>query len=148
MEVILSQSIGKWSTWNLGLTGYKNVIDSFTVVNKYPVESVYSAARQELISGNIKLNGLFKLKKDFEAQLALTYLAPDLIPQGKVYSRFSIDLGFRKKIQKGNGEIFLNATDIANTFQLRKSIDGNGFKFVSTDYYETQVFRLGYNYRF
>ncbi|WP_336518242.1 TonB-dependent receptor family protein [Pollutibacter soli] len=148
MEVILSQSIGKWSTWNLGLTGYKSVIDSFTIVNKYPVESVYSAPRQELISGNIKLNGLFKLKEDFDAQIAFTYLAPDLIPQGKVYSRFSIDLGFRKKIQKGNGEIFLNATDIANTFRLRKSIKGNGFTFVSTDYYETQVFRLGYNYRF
>lgn len=148
MEVILSQSLGKWSTWNLGLTGYKNVIDSFTVTNKYPVESIFSAPQQEMFSGNIKLNGLFKFKRDFEAQLALIYLAPDLIPQGKIYSRFSIDIGFSKKIQKGSGELFLNATDIANTFQIRKSVSGNGFKFVSTDYYETQVFRLGYNYRF
>ena len=35
-----------------------------------------------------------------------------------------------------------------NTLRIKKEINGNGFKLNSTDYYETQVFRLGYSYKF
>ncbi|RZK54842.1 MAG: hypothetical protein EOO91_15185, partial [Pedobacter sp.] len=73
---------------------------------------------------------------------------PDLIPQGKIGSRFSVDMGLKKQIQKGKGELFLNGTDILNTLRIHKNISGNGFNLVSTDYYETQVFRLGYSYKF
>jgi hypothetical protein len=36
------------------------------------------------ISGNVKLNNVFKLSKGFDAQLTAVYLAPDIIPQGKI----------------------------------------------------------------
>jgi hypothetical protein len=148
MELMLSQNVSNWATLNLNLNGYRNIIDSFSVVNKYPVENTYSAAREDMYSGNIKFNGLFHLPKQLEAQLSAIYQAPDLIPQGKTFSRFSIDLGFKKGIQKGKGEVFLNATDVANTLRLKKEVKGNGFRYTSTDYYETQVFRIGYNYKF
>ena len=32
--------------------------------------------------------------------------------------------------------------------QVLKKIQGEGFRYVSTDYYETQVVRIGYNYKF
>jgi hypothetical protein len=48
---------------------------------------------------------------------------------------------------KGKGEVFLNATDLLNTMVITKNIDGNGFSYVSSDYYETQVIRLGYSYK-
>jgi hypothetical protein len=83
-----------------------------------------------------------------EAQLTAIYQAPDLVPQGKVYARFSIDLGIKKNIQKGKGELFANATDVANTLRIRREVKGNGFRYNSTDYYETQVVRFGYNYKF
>ena len=70
------------------------------------------------------------------------------MPQGKIYSRFSIDAGIKKLVQKGQGELFFNATDIANTLTLKKEVMGNGFSYKSTDFYETQVFRIGYNYKF
>jgi hypothetical protein len=44
---------------------------------------------------------------------------------------------------KGKGELFFNATDLLNTMNIRKNIQGNGFNYVSTDYYETQVVRVG-----
>ncbi|MEY2903257.1 MAG: hypothetical protein RLY89_2363, partial [Bacteroidota bacterium] len=72
----------------------------------------------------------------------------DIIPQGKIASRFSIDLGVKKQIQKGKGELYLNATDLFNTLVLEKEIIGNGFTLRSTDYLETQVVRLGYSYKF
>jgi outer membrane receptor protein involved in Fe transport len=148
MELMLSQNISSWATLNLNLNGYRNIIDSFSVINKYPVENTYSAAREDMYSGNIKFNGLFHLPKKLEAQLSAVYQAPDLIPQGKTFSRFSIDLGIKKGIQKGKGEVFLNATDVANTLRLKKEVRGDGFTYTSTDFYETQVFRLGYSYKF
>ncbi|MEX2234524.1 MAG: outer membrane beta-barrel family protein [Cyclobacteriaceae bacterium] len=148
VEVILSRNIEKWATLNLNLNGYQNTIDAFTVVNKYPTETIFSAESQEIFSGGIKLNGIFHLPKQTDVQLSGVYLAPDVVPQGKTYPRFSIDLGVKRTIQKGKGEIFLNATDIANTMLIKREVKGDGFRYVSTDYYETQVVRVGYNYKF
>lgn len=148
LEMMLSQNISKLVTFNLNMNGYKNTIEAYSVVNKYPVTDTFSAPRQELYSGNIKLNTLFHLPRRVEAQLTAIYLAPDIIPQGRIDSRFSIDLGMKKTIQKGKGEIFINATDVANTLRIRKEIQGEGFNYISTDYYETQVVRLGYAYKF
>ena len=83
-----------------------------------------------------------------DAQVTAIYLAPDLIPQGKIKSRFSLDIGLKKSIQKGNGELFLNATDLLNTMVIRRDILGQGFTYTSDDYYETQVVRVGYSYKF
>ncbi|WP_231388380.1 outer membrane beta-barrel protein [Sphingobacterium hungaricum] len=57
-------------------------------------------------------------------------------------------MGLKKPIQKGNGEIFFNATDLLNTMVIRKNVNGLGFSYSSDDYYETQVVRLGYTYKF
>jgi hypothetical protein len=148
IELMLTQNAGKWATWSLNLNGYQNIIDSFTVVNKYPSENTFSAAREDIISGNIKLNGVFHFPKQVEAQLTGIFQAPDLVPQGKVYSRFSVDMGVKKTIQQGRGELFVNATDVANTLRTKKEVKGNGFRYISTDYYETQVVRAGYSYKF
>jgi len=101
-----------------------------------------------VFSGNVKLNNTFKLPKNFDVQLTFIYLAPDIIPQGTISSRFSIDFGVKKTIQKGKGELFVNATDLANTLVLKQNIKGDGFQYASANYNETQVFRLGYSYKF
>jgi outer membrane receptor protein involved in Fe transport len=148
LEVVVTQEVAKWYSFNLNLNGYHNQINAFSVENKYPIPNTFSADKQEIISGNIKLNNTFHLPKNFDAQLTAIYLAPDIIPQGKIAQRFSLDLGIKKSLQKGKGELFLNATDILNTMIIKKEIQGQGFKYISTDYYETQVVRLGYNYKF
>lgn len=148
LELMVSQDLSKRVTMNLNLTGYKNIIDSFSVLNKYPVENVFAAAREEMFSGNLKFNTILHLPKQVDGQITVIYALPDLIPQGKTYSRFSIDAGVKKGIQKGRGEVFVNATDIANTLRIKKEINGNGFRYVSNDYFETQVFRIGYSYKF
>ncbi|HTF17462.1 MAG TPA: outer membrane beta-barrel family protein [Chryseolinea sp.] len=148
LEIIIAQNVDKWATLNLNLNGYQNVIEGFTVTNLYPVESTFTAARQEIFSGSVKLNGTFHLKRKFDLQITSVYLAPDIIPQGKIYSRFSIDLGVKKLIQNDRGEVFVNATDLANTLRIKRDVQGDGFHFTSIDYYETQVIRLGYSYKF
>ncbi|WP_426064016.1 outer membrane beta-barrel protein [Flavobacterium sp. DSP2-3-1] len=147
-EMVLSLDIAKWYSFNFNLIAYHNQINAFTVENKYPKPNTFSAEKQEIFSGNIKWNNTLHLSKKVDAQVTAIYLAPDIIPQGKISSRFSIDLGIKKSVQNGKGEFFLNATDILNTLVIRKQIQGLNFNYNSTDYYETQVVRLGYNYKF
>ena len=75
-------------------------------------------------------------------------MAPDIIPQGKIYARTYVDAGIKRTIQKGKGEMFLNVTDLFNTLRIKRTTTGDGFHLESTDYYETQVFRLGYTFKF
>lgn len=148
IEMVLQQELSKVFSFNTNVNIYRNIIDAFTVQNKYPVVSTYTAGKEKFTSGNIKLNGIFHLPKQTDIQITSIYLAPDIIPQGKIGTRFSVDMGIKKQIQRSKGELFFNASDIFNTLRITKEINGNGFKLNSTDYYETQVFRLGYSYKF
>lgn len=148
LETIWNQKISDVYSFNVNGNLYRNQINAFTVENLYPKPNTFSADRQTAISGNIKMNNVFHFSKGLDMQFTLVYLAPDIIPQGKIKSRFSMDAGVKKAIQKGKGELFLNATDLLNTMVIRKSVQGSGFAYTSNDYYETQVIRLGYSYKF
>jgi hypothetical protein len=148
IEMVFSREVSSWYTFNLNLNGYQNIIHAFTVENLYPIPTIFSSDKQDMFSGNIKLNNTFHVTKNFSGQLIAAYLAPDIIPQGRIDSRFSMDLGLKQLIQKGKGEVFINATDLFNTLVIKKDIQGDGFKYTSKDYYETQVIRFGYSYKF
>ena len=148
IELVYAQKVATWYSFNLNANGYKNTINAFSVNILYPSPTKYSSIKQDITSGNIKLNNTFNFSKTLSAQLMAAYLAPDIIPQGKTGSRFSTDIGLKKTVQKGKGEIFLNATDLFNTLVIKKEINGDGFHYTSKDYYETQVIRFGYSYKF
>ncbi|MCP9768442.1 TonB-dependent receptor [Lacihabitans sp. LS3-19] len=148
IEMVLAQKVSKVYALNFNLNAYRNQIDAFTVTNKYPVTHTFSAEQKEVFSGSLKLNNTFRFQNGIDAQLSAIYLAPDIIPQGKIQSRFSLDLGIKKTIQNGKGELFCNATDLLNTMIIKKEIIGQGFNYTSQDYYETQVIRVGYSYKF
>ncbi len=148
IEMIFSRDVSKAFSFNINLNGYHNTIGAFTVQNQYPTPVTFSAGKETNYSGNAKLNAVFHLKKSLDIQFTSIYLAPDIIPQGKIAERFSIDLGAKKAIQKGRGELFFNASDLLGTLHIKKEINGSDFKLISTDYYETQVVRLGYSYKF
>ena len=148
VELVFQQKISPLFSYNLNANIYQNTIDAFSVLNQYPVPSLFSAKKDQLTSGNVKLNTAFRFGKTTDLQLTAIYLAPDLIPQGRIDSRFSVDGGVKKQIQEGKGEIFLNATDLLNTLRIKRTITANGFVLQSTDYFETQVFRMGYSYKF
>ncbi|MFN8348438.1 MAG: outer membrane beta-barrel family protein [Spirosomataceae bacterium] len=148
IELVWQQELTKKVSVNASVNVYQNTINAFSVTNKYPVPTNYKADKQQLMSGNVKLNSLAHLPNGFDWQLTAVYLAPDIIPQGRIEKRFSVDTGLKKNVQKGKGDVFINATDLLNTMQINKRITGNGFTLQSTDYYETQVIRVGYNRKF
>ncbi|MBL0912298.1 MAG: TonB-dependent receptor [Bacteroidia bacterium] len=148
LELILNQELTKWFSLNISGNVYQNTIGAFTVENLYPFPVFFSSPKQQTFSGNAKMNLMFRLPKKFELWLSGIYLAPDIIPQGRIRSRYSVDLGLRKSIQKGKGELLLNMSDIFNTMRIRQEIRSDGFRLVSSNYYETQVIRFGYSYTF
>ena len=148
VEMIFSQDISSLYSFNVNMNGYRNQIDAFTVENRYPVSHLFSGNQEVLYSGNLKWNNSFHFPNKIDAQLTTVYLAPDIIPQGKIQARFSVDFGLKKAVQKGKGEVYFNATDLFNTLIIKRTIQGDGFRYTSNDYYETQVFRFGYSYKF
>jgi outer membrane receptor protein involved in Fe transport len=148
LEFTLDQKISAVYNLNLNANIYRNQINAFSVLNLYPQPNTFSAAEQDIVSWIVKANNMFKFGGKYEAQVTAIYMAPDIIPQGKIAERFTIDVGVKRQIQKGKGELFANATDLFNTLIIRRNILGTGFHYTSTDYYETQVVRVGYNYKF
>jgi len=148
VEAVLTTRILQSLSVDFNANTYRNVIDAFTIINAYPQNISFSRGRQTAWSGNTKINLRLKLPAKIEAQLTGIYLAADIVPQGRIDARYSLDFGLKKTIQQGKGELFLNATDILNTMVIRYELEGDGFELNSTDYYETQVLRIGYQYRF
>lgn len=132
--------------WNANY--YQNVLNAFEIVNAYPQDLAFSQEKQSIFTGNIKWNTQVKLPWKLNFQSTFTYLARDIIPQGEIKERYSFDFGVKRSIQDGKGEIFANASDVFNTFQLKTIQSGEGFSVTANNLFETQVFRIGYQYRF
>ncbi len=147
-EVVWQQTISSQLSLNANANVFRRTVDAFSVVNQYPVPVRYSAAREQLTSGNVKLNAVMTLPRGWQTQVSNVFLAPDLLPQGRIGSRFSLDVGLKKSVQNGRGELVVNATDLLNTNQAQRTIRGTDFTVVSTDFLETQVVRVGYNWKF
>jgi len=148
VELIFSKDVGTWYSFNLNMNAYHKQINAFSVTNLYPTPSVYTSTKQEIIAGNVKWNNNFNFKSGLQAQLTAIYLTPDIVPQGRTNARFTMNLGMKKQVQDGKGELLVNATDLFNTLVIRQKVQGDGFNYTSVNYYETQVVRAGYNYKF
>ena len=144
-ELVWQQDVAQWLSVNVNGNIYKNTVNAFSVENLYPVKSIYSAAKQSLTSGSAKVSAILKSKKT-QLQVVTVYQAPDIVPQGRTGYRFSVDAGAKRQLPKG--EIFINATDLFGTLVIRKTVNGDGFHYTSRDYYETQLVRAGYNFKF
>lgn len=147
-ELVWQQFLTPQLSLTSNATVYQNTVGAFSVVNQYPTPVTYTAERQRLVSGNLKMNAALRLSDNADLRVTSVYLAPDLLPQGRIESRYSLDLGLRKSVQSGRGELVVNATDLLNTMQVRRRIRGTDLRFVSTDYLETQVVRVGYTWKF
>jgi outer membrane receptor protein involved in Fe transport len=126
----------------------QSITPRFSLTAKYPQPVAYTMPAQEITSGNVKLDASIRLPREWQMQVSNVYLAPDLLPQGRTGSRFGLDMGLKKTVSRGKGEIVINATDLLNTMQIKREIRGTDFRYVSTDYLETQVVRVGYNWKF
>jgi len=148
IEGIITKNIGKKYKVNASVNVYQNVFESYTVENKYPVPHTFSANKSSIVSGSFKLNNTFKFTKTFSGQVSFIFMAPDILPQGKIEERYSLDFGVKKIIQSGKGDLFLNMTDVLNTMRIKQEFFGADFSYTSQNFAESQVIRIGYSRKF
>ncbi len=148
LELVLNQEVTQWFSFNVNLNIYENVLEGFSVENQYPAPVIYQGERLQNYTGNLKFNGNVHLPDQLDLQLTGIYLAPDIVPQGEIAARYSVDVGLKKALQKGRGELFFNASDLFNTMRIKRDIRTSGVHLRSTDLYETQIIRIGYSYKF
>ena len=148
VELVFSQQVLEF--WKLSGNGnlYNNSIAAYQGTLYFPYEHTFNVEASSEYTWDAKLNNQFEFENDLSFQLTAIYMADKNIPQGKQFSRASIDIGAKKKIWEGKGEINFAATDIFNTYGIKQNIKGDGFTAVYENYYQTQVFRLGLKYKF
>ncbi len=146
-EILLAQNIKEFWKFSGSLNWYNNTIEAFTGTLLFPFERSFSIPTTKDQTWDIKINNQFDLPNQTHIQLTAIYLAPKNIPQGSQLSRSSIDIGIQKSLWKGRGELTLAITDLLNNFGIRQEIEGDNFTALYENYYETQVVRLGFNYK-
>ncbi len=148
IELLLEQQLMDF--WQLTASGnlYQNVIHPYTGTLLFPYQRPFSIERTVEKTWDIKISNQFALPRHWEIQLTAVYFAPKNIPQGRQLSRSSIDLGIRKKVIQGKGDITLNFSDIFNHYGIRQEINGDGVNVMYENWYETQVLRIGFRYKF
>lgn len=148
LEAMLEQSLLKGWDINVGFNWYRNLIEAADGFAIYPNEQSFSFKESKTNSWNIKLNTNLLLPQKTTLQVNFVYYAPDIIPQGKIRSRNSLDLGIRKKAFHDKIEFSLSTTDLLNKSGIRKKIIGDGFILDSQNYYESQTVNIGMKYSF
>ncbi|MCI4669470.1 MAG: TonB-dependent receptor family protein [Bacteroidia bacterium] len=148
IEVLVSQQVS--NSWKLSASFnlYQNTIQAFSGELLFPYVRPFSIPNTQSTTWDVKINNQFELSQRWQLQLTGLYYAPFNIPQGRQLSRASIDLGVKRVLWEGKGEILLSVTDMFNQFGIRQEIVGLGFTNEYENLYETQVFRLGFRYKF
>lgn len=147
VELIFSQQLATFWKFSGSINGYKNHIDGFNGTLYFPYERAFQFETVNDNTWDTKINNQFSLPEGFQIQLTGVYYAPKSIPQGRQFARSSVDLGVKKGILKGKGELTFSFSDIFNTNGLKQEFDGGNFNVLYENYYETQVVRLGIKYK-
>ena len=148
IELLMSQDITKNWKLSASLNWYVNHIDHYTGTLLFPYVRPFSIEKSSDNAGDFKINNEIALPANWTLQLTGLYYSEKNIPQGKQLSRSSIDAGLKKIVWEGHAEFTLSASDIFNTFGLRQKIVGEGFSASYENYYETQIIRAGFKYKF
>lgn len=148
MELVFNQVITK--SWKLSgnLNVYQNDIKAYTGTILFPYEQTFTISPSAETTWDAKIINTFNLGQGLQGQLTGLYIAPKNTPQGKQFARSSVDFGFKKNIWQGKGELNLAVTDIFNRFGIKEEINGDGFRAIYENFYETQTVRLGLKYKF
>jgi len=147
-ELVFSQEVFEFWELSGNLNIYQNKIDAYIGTLLFPYEHTFNVEQTTDNTWDCKIINTFALPNEFQIQLTGLYFAPKNIPQGKQLSRSSIDVGIKKKIWSGKGEVTFAFTDIFNQFGLQQEVNGEGFTAYYENYYETQAIRIGLKYKF
>ncbi len=147
LELLVGQDIS--TSWKLSgnFNWFSNRIDSYQGTLLFPFERPFIITASTANAWTGKVITELDLPKEFALQLTGVYYSRKNIPQGEELARSSIDFGFKKSLWSNKAEVTLSASDIFNKFGIRQRITNEGFTALYENYFETQIFRLGFRYK-
>ncbi len=148
VEVVLSQDITHFWKLSGNLNIYQIEIDGYTGRLLFPYPHSFRIQKTSGGTWDTKITNTLDVNDQLQIQVIGLYFAPRDIPQGRQLSRSSIDLGIKRKILSGNGDLTFAATDVFNRYGLRQEIIGDGFVADYQNFFETQTLRVSFKYRF
>ncbi len=148
VELLFSQDIFKFWKFKSSFNLYKNTIHEYEGSLLFPYQRPFIIQPTDDQTWDLKITNLLPLPNNFQAQLIYVYYAAKNIPQGKQSARSSTDLGIKKSIWQNKGEINFSFNDILNKFGIKQKLHGENFSAVYENYYDTQIVRLGFKYKF
>ena len=147
LEVLLGQDLT--TNWNVSgsLNWYSNAIDAYQGVLLFPFERAFAINASTANAYDAKVTTEFRLPKDLTLQLTGIYFSKRNIPQGEQLARSSVDVGIKKSLWDKKAELTLSASDIFNRFGIQQRITNEAFTALYQNFFETQIFRLGFKYK-
>jgi len=147
IELLISQDI--LNTWKVSGTfnGYTNAIDAFQGTLLFPFERTFTIEESTANAWDVKLTTEFEVVTDFTIQVTNVYYSKRNIPQGEELARSSIDFGLKKTFLNKKADLTFSANDIFNRFGIQQRITNEGFTALYQNFFETQIFRLGFRYK-
>ncbi len=145
-ELIATQDIADFWEFSGSFNWYESKFDEYRTQLLFPVVRPFTVPGSSDDTWNLNLNNQIDLPYDIRMQVSLTYYAAKNFAQGQDAARSSLDLGFRKLVLEGKGELVFSVTDLFNKFGIKQDIRGNGFDAVYENFYETQVVSMGLRY--
>ncbi|MEH6779118.1 TonB-dependent receptor domain-containing protein [Maribacter arcticus] len=147
LELLASQDLTQ--NWSLSstLNWYSNAIHEYEGTVLFPFVRPFAIEASTANAWNAKLTTELSLPNEFTFQLTGVYYSDKNIPQGKELARSSVDLGVKKNLWNKKAELTFSATDIFNRFGIRQEVRNDGFTATYHNYFETQLFRLGFKYK-
>ncbi|MFN8242082.1 MAG: TonB-dependent receptor [Bacteroidales bacterium] len=148
LELTFDQKISKM--WKLSASAnlYSNTIFAHEGQILFPEAQSYSIIKRNDTPFFAKLTSQLNLPSGLIIEMTGQYFSAKNIGQGRELSRGGIDLGVKKSFISKKLEINLTASDIFNTMGLQQEINGDGFKVIYQNFYETQVFSVACKYKF
>lgn len=114
----------------------------------FPYERPFIIEKTSDQTRYLKMTNLFTLPADLQIQVVFLYYAPKNIPQGHQYARTSLDFGIKKGCMNDKGEIIFSFNDIFNRYGIKQKLVEKEFEAFYENYYDTQVVRMGFKYKF
>lgn len=147
IELLASQDIS--TDWKLSgnFNWFSNHINAYQGILLFPFERPFNINETKANAWTGKVTTELELPKDFTLQLTGVYYSKKNIPQGEELARSSIDFGLKKSLWKQKATITLSASDIFNRFGIQQRISNDGFTALYQNFFETQIFRLGFSYK-
>jgi outer membrane receptor protein involved in Fe transport len=147
IEMLLSQDLTE--SWKISgtLNWYSNAIDAYQGTLLFPFERPFEIQQSTANAWDAKVNTEFELPADFTVQLSGVYYSRRNIPQGEQLARSSVDFGLKKSFWNKKADLTFSASDIFNRFGIQQEIVNDGFTATYQNFFETQIFRIGFKYK-